>query len=625
MPAWKFYVSATLPGAPTLSGPVTNKVSNNPTPTFIWKAGTNADTYEIQISTGLAFASTVQDATTSSGSLTYLANALADGKYYWRVRSISAVGAASAWTNPWIITIDTQAPSAPTLVGPADNTTTTNPSLTLRWNASTGATRYEIALDTKNPPQTPAIPVGNVTSYLISWPHTVGITYYWEVRAIDAADNVSDWSAVYSFKLVAGMSSASIRPTPTVDLTNEATSEVTVEATSTPVAISSPLITVEAENANVNRTGDWTAQESSNASGGSYLYSSGKTGDALTLRFTGAQIKVVYVKYPAFGSFAIDVDGVAQQTITAAAAEASFGAEMTISGLAAGSHTLRVYAVDGTVALDAFQVEGVTTSSNTAIPTPKAIATQKPAATPTDMPTGTPIAPSPAPVPLVIVEAESASVVKSGNWTEQATSSASGGSYLYSSGKTGDALTLTFKGSHLDILYLQHPALGTFAIAIDGTPVKVITETGPQAFGLHETFSGLSTGIHAAHIYPVNGVIAIDSFFVEPQTISVPVPTPTQASTSEPTTPAAATPEPSATPIPATKSAISTPQPPTIMPTANQISTLQPPTNIPTLTETPTASPTWTETPTETPTASLTETSTASPTWTETSTETPTP
>jgi len=70
----------------------------------------------------------------------YTATTLPDGKYYWRVRSESQYGAFSAWSAGWIINIDTQPPATPVLVGPADGTTTTNPSLTLRWIASKTAT-----------------------------------------------------------------------------------------------------------------------------------------------------------------------------------------------------------------------------------------------------------------------------------------------------------------------------------------------------------------------------------------------------------------------------------------------------------------------------------------------------
>jgi hypothetical protein len=178
------------------------------------------------------------------------------------------------------------------------------------------------------------------------------------------------------------------------------------------------------------------------------------------------------------------------------------------------------------------------------------------------------------------VEAESAFVLRTGNWTVQPTGNASGGSYLYSSAP-GDALQLIFSGSHLAVIFVQHPALGSFSIELDGAVVQTVSETGDQAFGQRITLNNLSNGPHTVRIYAAQGTVTVDAFAVEPQALTIPV-IPTEA----PTVAATATPTQSAADIPtATVEA-------TVLPT--ETSETQP---AATLTETPV------ETATEVPTA----------------------
>jgi hypothetical protein len=532
------------------------------------------------------------------------------------------------------------------VLGPADATHTTNPSLTLRWSASTGAVKYEVALDTNNPIQTPPIPLTNVTSWIVNWPHPqLQTPYYWQVRAIDAAGNASAWSPVRTFYIVAGMSSASVKttPTPTVTATpaqeSTATPESTVEPTfqpptNTPVAPSPTpvqLVTVEAESATVTHTGTWTAQDTSKASGGRYLYSSGQIGDALTLGFSGTHADLVYVKHPSFGSFAIEIDGEVQQTVTANASETEFAAQVTINDLAPGSHTLRVYAVEGTIALDAFSVEAVTaapaTPAPTLTPTPvqESTSTLTPEAVPSSMPTpestveptfapptNTPVAPSPTPVQLVTVEAESAAVTHTGAWTAQNTTSASGETYLYSSGQTGDALELGFMGTQATIVYVKHPSFGSFAIEVDGALNQTVVATAAEAsFAAQASVDNLTPGSHILRVYAVQGTIGLDAFDVEAAVVlpTTPIPTQTVAPSSTPITSETMQPTVQDT-VQATASETQVQPTSTMLPTEAPTATPTqlPPTATMLPTQEPTVAPTSTSLPTETPLPTLTAT-----------------
>lgn len=161
-----------------------------------------------------------------------------------------------------------------------------------------------------------------------------------------------------------------------------------------PQAVAPALPVVEAEAGLAQRVGTWTEHRTDASSGGGYLYSSGAAGDALTLGFSGPQIEIVYVEHPALGEFAVEVDGALLQTVTATAEETQFGVRLVIGPLADGPHTLRVYAMTGTIAIDAFAAAGIFAlppESAPVSPPPVIIVTEPPVETPAAGPTETPV------------------------------------------------------------------------------------------------------------------------------------------------------------------------------------------------------------------------------------------
>jgi hypothetical protein len=68
----------------------------------------------------------------------------------------------------------------------------------LTWLASAGAARYEVQLDTVNPPVVTVASL-TATSYRPTMTLLANTLYTWRVRAIDAAGNISAWSTPRSF------------------------------------------------------------------------------------------------------------------------------------------------------------------------------------------------------------------------------------------------------------------------------------------------------------------------------------------------------------------------------------------------------------------------------------------
>lgn len=193
------YIISKLPpkpvNAPIPSQPRRNSISNNSTPTFVWNDAPNAIEYEIVIATDSSFSQVVLTENVSFSSFTP-PDPLADGKYFWRVRAYNAAAQPGRFSVAQIFSIDTTPPAAPVLTSPSD-TATLRSSPVFRWNRAAGAVSYEFQYDNDADVSSP--------TYSVTTPNTnrkppamPNGTFFWRVRAQDAAGNWSDWSIIRS-------------------------------------------------------------------------------------------------------------------------------------------------------------------------------------------------------------------------------------------------------------------------------------------------------------------------------------------------------------------------------------------------------------------------------------------
>jgi hypothetical protein len=239
MPTWTIVITPARPGRPGLSRPSNRAILGDNTPTFDWLPATNGDTYQIQIDNNGDFSSPEQDVTLGSDLLSYVAEALPDGRYFWHVRALNSDGAPGRWSARWQVTIDTVAPPVPELLAPVDGAVSTNRMLKLTWTRVDGATAYELHLDLDDTFPLPAISTGNRITYAPPVPLSRAI-YSWQVRAIDAAGNASAWSTPRSFEIVAGVTAPTVEPL--VPLPIEPTLEPTIEPTTEPTQPPTPTL-----------------------------------------------------------------------------------------------------------------------------------------------------------------------------------------------------------------------------------------------------------------------------------------------------------------------------------------------------------------------------------------------
>ena len=141
--------------------------------------------------------------------------ALADGSHVFDVRATDPAGNVDTSPATYIWTIDTVAPSTPMLVSPADATLTNAlPQLRARFDdatagGDTGTLQFQLCSGSAPAGTACAAVVQSTTSGTLasgttgSWtPAALADgTYIWQVRAQDAAGNLSGWSATHSFQL----------------------------------------------------------------------------------------------------------------------------------------------------------------------------------------------------------------------------------------------------------------------------------------------------------------------------------------------------------------------------------------------------------------------------------------
>jgi hypothetical protein len=293
-------------------------------------------------------------------------------------------------------------PAKPTLKLPPNNSTTADSTPRLCWNKAARAAQYRLQVDND---ANFASPIIDVTQSALCYTSTTTLTdrkYYWHVRGRTATGQWGSWSARWAFTvnavpIVAEAQPTALASTATAIPTRTPTAPPTTTLTVTPGPTGTLLQLVESGHPAVRQSGLWTAHPTNAASGGSYLYSSGSLDDSLTLAFSGTQVTIVYVRHPALGTFAVEIDGLPMLTVDSVASETQFGAEATITGLSDTAHILRIYPVSGVIALDAF-----TLGALLELPAPTVVPTDIPTIAetpipptvtdqPTLVPTGTPL------------------------------------------------------------------------------------------------------------------------------------------------------------------------------------------------------------------------------------------
>jgi hypothetical protein len=335
--AWSTVRSFVLhPDAVSLASPANG---SNPAANSLvlqWKAAKASPKYRVEVSTSSGFTSLVSGYPQDTV-MTALApkSLLANGTYYWRVKSLNASNTVVATSSAWSFSVDSAAPNVVALSPSSAAAITTAFTVTF----SEAVTGVDARSFTVTPDGTTAALAGVVTvvsptvaKFTPKAALVPGQTY--AVRLSSAVKDRSELSLVpYS---------ANVR-------------------TSTAVQENSPAVLES-----------WPRWKTAAASGGA-LKLSQRAGSTLTYTFTGTSIGLVGYKGNTGGNAAITLDGAAQGSVSFYAKTAVGKATVwSKAGLKAGTHVLQVKTL-GTkpsaskgawVYVDGFSVDGAVVQEN---------------------------------------------------------------------------------------------------------------------------------------------------------------------------------------------------------------------------------------------------------------------
>ena len=193
-PYWTQYQSRTsatdykASSAPTVTGG--NDAQGRPT--LKWNAVSGAAKYEVYraLSKDGDYIKYSTVTGTSYTNTDYIENG---NTYYYKVRALDANGTAGAWSSIVSVTYKQTLP-APTVTG--GNDAQGRP--TLKWNAVTGAAKYEVYRARSKDGDYIKYSTVTGTSYTNTSYIENGNTYYYKVRALDANGTAGAWSSVVS-------------------------------------------------------------------------------------------------------------------------------------------------------------------------------------------------------------------------------------------------------------------------------------------------------------------------------------------------------------------------------------------------------------------------------------------
>ena len=187
--AWSSIVSVTY--KQTLSAPtVTGGNDAQGRPTLKWNAVSGAAKYEVYRARSLN-GDYIKYSTVTGTSYTNTSYIENGNTYYYKVRALKSDGTAGAWSSVVAVTYKQTLP-APTVTG--GNDAQGRP--TLKWNAVTGAAKYEVYRARSLNGDYIKYSTVTGTSYTNTSYIENGNTYYYKVRALKSDGTAGAWSSI---------------------------------------------------------------------------------------------------------------------------------------------------------------------------------------------------------------------------------------------------------------------------------------------------------------------------------------------------------------------------------------------------------------------------------------------
>jgi hypothetical protein len=178
-----FTTLATPPAAFVKSSPANGAMGQATSLTLSWSATSPVTYYQYCYSTTTGCSNWTNVGNVTSVNISKLANSTT---YYWQVRAYNGSGGPTTADGGiyWSFTTQAGVPAAPTGVNASDGTYTDR--VRISWNASSGATSYNVYRNTSNSSNGASLIGSPAASPFDDTSATVGTTYWYFVKACNA-------------------------------------------------------------------------------------------------------------------------------------------------------------------------------------------------------------------------------------------------------------------------------------------------------------------------------------------------------------------------------------------------------------------------------------------------------
>ena len=179
----------------TVNFPTSELATNQTTIIFDWEELAGADNYQLEMGQPdftVPF-TTVVDETTTNTSYSFVGE---ESSYSWKITASNALSNSMSVSGSF--EIDLTVPEAPILVSPDDNDTLITEDITFEWESASGANNYQLYIMSDVTLLDTVLNTETVNTESIITDFNT-IPYYWNVRAQDAAGNLSDISETRLF------------------------------------------------------------------------------------------------------------------------------------------------------------------------------------------------------------------------------------------------------------------------------------------------------------------------------------------------------------------------------------------------------------------------------------------
>ncbi len=178
-----------LPGSFSQSTPSNNASGISLTPTLTWVSSSNADTYQVVISTSSNLSSPFYNETFSSANTSCNPTGLSySSTYYWGVTATNSDGSTEASNAGISFTVEdapvgTAPPGSFSLSSPSNGASDLSTSPTLTWGSSSDASNYNVVVSTSSNLSNPVLSQSTTGTSLGATGLSYSTTYYWGVTA----------------------------------------------------------------------------------------------------------------------------------------------------------------------------------------------------------------------------------------------------------------------------------------------------------------------------------------------------------------------------------------------------------------------------------------------------------